>query len=67
MKGKKPKSETAVIELTPHVLTLRDQLRDWLGAAVEIKLSAKDRGKIIIDFQSNDDFERLVSKLHRAA
>jgi ParB family chromosome partitioning protein len=67
MKGKKPKSETAVVELTPHVLSLRDQLRDWLGAAVEIKLSAKDKGKIIIDFQSTDDFERIVGQLHRAA
>jgi ParB family chromosome partitioning protein len=67
MKGKKPKSESAIVELTPHVLGLRDQLRDWLGAAVEIKLSAKDRGKIIIDFQSTDDFERIVGKLHRAA
>lgn len=67
MKGKKAKSETTVVELTPHVLSLRDQLRDWLGAAVEIKLSAKDRGKIIIDFQSNDDFERIVGQLHRAA
>ena len=67
MKGKKPKSETTVIELTPHVLSLRDQLRDWLGAAVEIKLSSADRGKIIIDFQTSDDFERIVGKLHRAA
>lgn len=67
IKGKKPKSETAIVELTPHVLGLRDQLRDWLGATVEIKLSAKDRGKIIIDFQSTDDFERIVGKLHRAA
>lgn len=67
IKGKKPKSETTVVELTPHVLGLRDQLRDWLGAAVEIKLSAKDKGKIIIDFQSTDDFERIVGKLHRAA
>ena len=67
MKGKKPKSETTVVELTPHVLSLRDQLRDCLGAAVEIKLSAKDRGKIIIEFQSSDDFERIVGKLHRAA
>ena len=67
MKGKKSKSETTVVELTPHVLSLRDQLRDCLGAVVEIKLSAKDRGKIIIDFQSNDDFERIVGKLHRAA
>lgn len=67
MKGKKSKSESAVVELTPHVLSLRDQLRDWLGATVEIKLSAKDRGKIIIDFQSTEDFERIVGKLHRAA
>jgi ParB family transcriptional regulator, chromosome partitioning protein len=67
MKGKKPKSQTTVVELTPHVLSLRDQLRDCLGAAVEIKLSGQDRGKIIIDFQSNDDFERIVGKLHRAA
>lgn len=67
MKGKKPKSETAVVELTPHVLSLRDQLRDWLGAAVEIKLSSREKGKIIIDFQSTDDFERIVGKLHRAA
>jgi ParB family chromosome partitioning protein len=67
MKGKKSKSEPSVIELTPHVLSLRDQLRDWLGAAVEIKLSGTDRGKIIIDFQSTDDFERIVGKLHRAA
>ena len=64
---KKSKSESTVVELTPHVLSLRDQLRDWLGAAVEIKLSAKDRGKIIIDFGSTDDFERIVGKLHRAA
>jgi len=67
MKGKKSKSESAVVELTPHVLSLRDQLRDWLGAAVEIKLSGTDRGKIIIDFQNTDDFERIVGKLHRAA
>lgn len=67
LKGKKAKSDSAVVELTPHVLSLRDQLRDWLGATVDIKLSAKDRGKIIIDFQSSDDFERIVGKLHRAA
>jgi len=67
MKGKKPKSETVAVELTPHVMGLRDQLRDWLGASVEIKLSGQDRGKIVIDFQSTDDFERIVGKLHRAA
>ena len=54
---------------TSHVAGLQNQLRDWLGANVEIKLAgkAKDKGKIIIDFASNDDFERIVGKLQRAA
>ena len=54
---------------TSHVIGLQSQLRDWLGTNVEIKLSgkAKDKGKIVIDFASNDDFERIVGKLQRAA
>lgn len=54
---------------TNHVVGLQNQLRDWLGTNVEIKLSgkAKDKGKIVIDFASNDDFERIVGKLQRAA
>ncbi|WP_397571115.1 ParB/RepB/Spo0J family partition protein [Schlesneria sp. T3-172] len=54
---------------TSHVADLQNQLRDWLGTSVEIKLSgkAKDKGKIVIDFGSNDDFERIVGKLQRAA
>ena len=54
---------------TSHVAGLQHQLRDWLGANVEIKLAgkAKDKGKIIIDFSSTDDFERIVGKLQRAA
>ena len=67
IKGKKPKSQTTIVELTPHVLSLRDQLRDWLGASVEITQAARDQGKIVIEFQSSDDFERIVGKLHRAA
>lgn len=54
---------------TSHVIGLQNQLRDWLGANVEIKLAgkSKDKGKIIIEFASNDDFERIVGKLQRAA
>jgi ParB family chromosome partitioning protein len=54
---------------TSHIAGLQSQLRDWLGANVEIKLSgkSKDKGKIVIDFGSNDDFERIVGKLQRAA
>lgn len=56
-------------QMTSHVIGLQNQLRDWLGANVEIKLTgkAKDKGKIVIDFTSNDDFERIVGKLQRAA
>lgn len=54
-------------ELTNHLRSLQEQLRDWLGAPVEIKLKGKDAGKIIVDFASNDDFERIVGKLRRVA
>jgi ParB family transcriptional regulator, chromosome partitioning protein len=53
--------------LTNHLLGLQDQLRDWLGTPVEIKLKGKDAGKILVTFTSNDDFERIISKLRRAA
>jgi ParB family chromosome partitioning protein len=50
-----------------HVLSLQDQLRQQLGAKVEIKLSGKDSGKIIIRFDSNEEFEHVVRQLGRAA
>jgi ParB family transcriptional regulator, chromosome partitioning protein len=54
-------------EMTPHVLSLQDQLRGLLGANVEIVLKKKDQGKIVIDFNSNDDFERILGTLRRVA
>ena len=60
---------TLPVNHTSHVAGLQNQLRDWLGTSVEIKLTgkSKDKGKIVIDFASNDDFERIVGKLQRAA
>lgn len=54
-------------ELTNHLKSLQDQLRDWLGTGVEIKLKGKEAGRIIVEFTNNDDFERIVGKLRRAA
>lgn len=54
-------------ELTNHLRSLQDQLRDTLGTAVEIKLKGKEAGRIIVEFTSNDDFERIIGKLRRAA
>lgn len=60
-----PKSKKA--ELTNHLASLQNQMRDWFGATVEIKLKGKEAGKIVIEFASNDDFERILGKLRRAA
>ncbi len=63
-----PKPEpTAKPQPTNHVLSLQDQLRDALGAKVEIQLRGEESGKIIIQFQSNDEFERILRTLRHVA
>ncbi len=52
---------------TNHVLSLQEQLRDCLGAKVQIRLQGKESGKIVIPFSSNDEFERIIISLRRAA
>jgi ParB family chromosome partitioning protein len=54
-----------VPEKTPHVQAIEDELRQHLALKVEIRVKAKDRGQIILTFNSNDDFERLVELLRR--
>lgn len=50
-------------EKTSHVQSLEDELRQKLATKVEIRLKAKDKGQIILGFESNDDFERLLEVL----
>jgi ParB family chromosome partitioning protein len=52
---------------TPHVRSLQGQLRDLLGVPVEIKMRGKESGQVVISFGSNDDFERILRVLRRAA
>lgn len=54
-------------EVTNHVRSLQEQLQQHLGLKVEIKVTGKDAGKIIIPFASNDEFERVVRHLRNAA
>ncbi len=71
----KPNAETVAFDpqhkakptATQHVLSLQGQLRDLLGVPVEIKLRGKESGQILITFGSNDDFERVLRVLRRAA
>lgn len=53
----------AANEKTAHLQSLQDQLRDMIGAQVEIKLKSKDAGKIIISFGTNDEFEGIMERL----
>ena len=52
-----------VVEKTAHVKGLEDELRQRLAVRVEIKVKAKDKGQIVIGFDSNDDFERIMQAL----
>jgi ParB family chromosome partitioning protein len=52
---------------TTHVAELEGVLRERLGTQVEIRLRAKDRGQIIIDFASNEEFERIVECISGSA
>ncbi|HUE14110.1 MAG TPA: ParB/RepB/Spo0J family partition protein [Planctomycetaceae bacterium] len=54
-------------EVSNHVRSLEEQLQQLLGVPVAIKLSAKEKGKIVIPFSNNDDFERILRHLRRAA
>ncbi len=50
---------------TAHVKGLEDELRQKLATAVEIKVRGKDKGQIVLRFETNDDFERLLEVLRR--
>ncbi len=54
-----------VTEKTAHVSGIEDELRQKLGLKVEIRVRGKDRGQLVLAFESNDDFERLLESLRK--
>ncbi|MBY0513328.1 MAG: ParB/RepB/Spo0J family partition protein, partial [Gemmataceae bacterium] len=58
-------TEAAPAEKTAHVKGIEDDLRQRLATRVEIKVRAKDKGQIVIGFETNDDFERIIDALRR--
>ena len=42
-----------------------DDLRQRLACKIEIKVTAKDKGQIVIAFDTNDDFERIIQALQK--
>jgi ParB family chromosome partitioning protein len=52
-----------VVEKTTHVQSIENELRQKLSLRVEIRVKGKDKGQIVLAFESNDDFERLIEVL----
>ncbi len=52
-------------EKTAHVQGIEDELRQRLATRVEIKVRGKDKGQIVLGFESNDDFERILEVLRK--
>jgi ParB family transcriptional regulator, chromosome partitioning protein len=50
---------------TAHVKSLEAELRQKLAVKVEIKLQSKDKGQIMLRFESNEDFMRLLEALRQ--
>lgn len=52
---------------TPHIDSVEQQLRELLGVKVQIKLKSAETGFVVIPFESNDDFERILRTVRRNA
>lgn len=52
---------------TNHVRDLQEQLRGLLGTMVEIRLTGKETGQIVIPFHNNSEFERVLGILRQRA
>jgi ParB family chromosome partitioning protein len=52
-------------EKTAHVQGIETELRQKLSLRVEIRVKGKDKGQIVLAFESNDDFERVLDVLRR--
>jgi ParB family chromosome partitioning protein len=65
--GSPPPAPKPEFAKTAHVLAIEDELRKKLAMRVTIKLHGKDKGQIVVGFDSNDDFERVVDLVRKAA
>ena len=49
--------------LTPHVKQMETRIRDRMGVKTEIRLTAKEKGKVVLTFATGEEFEQLMAKL----
>ncbi len=58
-----PKEPAEKAEKTAHVVGVENELRQKLAVKVEIRVKAREKGQIVLGFESNDDFERIIEAL----
>jgi ParB family transcriptional regulator, chromosome partitioning protein len=64
VEGDKPRQEILEKPKSPHITDLEKRLQDVLGTKVQIRSNNKNHhGRIIIDFYSIDEFDRIASKM----
>jgi ParB family chromosome partitioning protein len=63
--GPKEEAPRPAAEKSAHVQGIEDELRQKLSLRVEIRVKDNDRGQIVLSFESNDDFERMLEVLRR--
>jgi ParB family chromosome partitioning protein len=61
--GADPKAGKPTPTKSKHLQAIETELRQKLAVRVEIRLREKDKGQILLSFDSNDDFERLLDVL----
>ena len=47
----------------PHVLEMEGTLKQRFGTSVLIRVKARDRGQIVIDFNTQEEFERVTAMI----
>lgn len=57
------KKTPAKQEVSPRVRDLEQQFRAWLGMKVKLTSNDKGKGKLVVQFNSNDEFERVYQAL----
>jgi len=63
--GAPVKDPVTKVEKSQHVLGIENQIRQRLAVRVDIKLRTKEKGQIVLAFENNDDFERIVEMLQK--
>jgi ParB family transcriptional regulator, chromosome partitioning protein len=51
---------------TPHIESLESEIRARLATRFEIRLKGRERGQLVIHFETGEEFERLVERLQAA-